>query len=64
MYLKKFCIVGCTTRNVFKKSFILRVVQPAIWKVQNMKLRGVQSTMYLFFNCIAVCVTRKVKKKS
>jgi len=30
MYLKKFCIAVCTTRNVFKKSFILRVVQPAM----------------------------------
>jgi len=30
MYLKKFCITGCTTRNVFKKNFILRVVQPTM----------------------------------
>jgi len=30
MYLKKFYVAGCRTRNVFKKSFILRVVQPAM----------------------------------
>jgi len=28
MYLKKFYIASYTTRNVFKKSFILRVIQP------------------------------------
>jgi len=36
VFKKKFCIAGCTTRNVFKKSFILWVVQPVMWKVQNM----------------------------
>jgi len=29
IFLKKICIAGCRTRNVFKRNFVLQVVQPA-----------------------------------
>jgi len=29
MYLKKNYVAGCRTRTVFKKNFVLQVVQPA-----------------------------------
>ena len=48
MYLKKVLYCG--------------LYNPQCKKYRKIQLWVVQSAMYLFFDCIAVCATRKVKK--